>query len=78
MTTEQNTNEMNISRRKEDKILYIAIGLPIVIALIVAGGPAIINGIKAIMGVIAPNIWVILIYAYIALIAYLIGRRSCR
>ena len=76
--TEQNTNEVSNRRRKEDRILYIAIGLPIVIALIVAGGPAIINGIKAVIGFIAPNVWVVLVYVYIAVIAYLIGRRSCR
>ncbi len=64
------------NRVREDRILFIAIGVPIVAALLIGAGPAIWQGITSIVKVIAPNVWTVLVYIYIAVLAFLIGRRT--
>ena len=62
-----------MSPKKINKLLIIAIAAPIVVALLVAGGPAIWQGIVTVAKALVPNVWVVLAYAYIALIGFLIG-----
>ncbi len=75
MTTANNENKKN-RKTREDRILLIVIVLPIAIALLVGGGAAIWNGIVTIAKVIAPNVWVVMVYVYVAIIAFLIGRKT--
>ena len=56
-----------------NKVLAAVIAAPIVVALLVGGAPAIWQGIVAVAKAIFPNFWVVLAYAYIALIAFLVG-----
>ena len=65
-------------RVRERRILTIAIGLPIVIALLIGGGPAIWKGIVTIFKVIVPNIWVVVVYLYVSIVAFCIGRITKR
>ena len=58
--------------KKTDKLLIIAIVAPILIALVVFGGPVITNITKAIV----PNFWALIAHVYIAVIAYIIGRKA--
>ena len=69
-TTRENDKKAKIEKR----ILIFMILAPIVIALVIAGVPVIWKGIVSVFKVIIPNIWVFLIYLYIAAIALLIGR----
>ncbi len=69
-TTRENDKKAKIEKR----ILIFMILAPIVIALVIAGVPVIWKGIVSVFKVIIPNIWVFLIYLYIAAIAFLIGR----
>ena len=69
-TTRENDKKVKIEKR----ILIFMILAPIVIALVIAGVPVIWKGIVSVFKVIIPNIWVFLIYLYIAAIAFLIGR----
>ena len=62
-------------RRKEDALLWIAIGLPIAMFLIFLGGPAIIKGFTNIVKVFCPSFWVLLGYAYAGFIGYLIAKK---
>lgn len=72
MTTESRNEE---TKRREDKLLWILIGVPILILLIAAGGPALLKGMKNVLSVVVPNFWVLLVYVYIAFMFYVIGRR---
>ena len=63
--------------RKVDKtILLIVIAIPLVIALIVGGGSVLVNGLITIVKTVVPNAWTLIAYAYVAIIAYLIGKCS--
>lgn len=59
-----------------DKILLILIAVPIVLALLVGGGTALIKGIIMIAKAVIPNIWTLFAYVYVAIIAYMIGKKS--
>lgn len=71
MAAEKSTVKDN---KREKKVLIIAIILPIAIAIIIAGVPVIWKGITTIFKTIVPNIWVFLLYLYIAFISFWVGR----
>lgn len=58
------------------KILIVMIGLPIVLALIIGGGAAILKGLGMIGKALFPNIWVALGYVYVGFIAFFIGYKK--
>lgn len=68
------TNENNKKVKTEKRVLIFVIFAPIVVALMIAGVPVIWKGLVSVFKVILPNIWVFIIYLYIAVIAFLIGR----
>lgn len=68
------TNQNNKKEHNEKRMLVLAILAPIVIALIITGVPVIWKGLLSVFKVIFPNIWVFVVYLYIAIIAFLIGR----
>lgn len=72
MTTKNENN--NNKERSEKRMLILAILAPIVIALIITGVPVIWKGLVSVFEVIFPNIWVFVVYLYIAVIAFLVGR----
>lgn len=61
-------------KRREKQLLIIAIVAPIAIALIIAGVPVIWKGLVTVFKTVIPNVWVLVIYLYIAFIAFLLGR----
>ena len=65
-----------MSSKKINKILIIAIAAPIVVALLVVGGPALWQGIVTVGKAIVPNIWTLLAYIYIAFIAFMFGLKK--
>lgn len=76
MTTRENEGKKKTTTLREDRILMIAIVLPIVALLLAAGGPAIWKGISSVFKVIFPNCWVGLVDIYLVLLAFMIGRKS--
>ena len=76
MTTETTGTE---TRRRSGAVKlqkYIILGVPIIIVLgilLKAAGPALWASVKTMVIALFPNIWVILAYVYIALVAYTIG-----
>ncbi|NLC87621.1 MAG: hypothetical protein GX682_02440 [Clostridiaceae bacterium] len=72
----ETSNKKEETRGRENTFLIIAVVAPIAIAILIGGGPAIWKGITQIFKVIIPNFWVIVAYIYIALVGFLIGRRS--
>ena len=72
------TNENGNKKLREDRIIAILIAAPIIIGLLIAGGPAIWKGITSIAKVIFPSGWVIAFYIYIAVLSFLIGRISSK
>ena len=56
-----------------NRILTLAIAAPIVAVILIAGFPVIWKGIVTVVTAVVPNFWVVLAYAYIALIAFLFG-----
>ena len=68
--------ETSMKNSKINKLLLVAIATPIVVALFIGGGAAIMTGIAKIAEVLFPNIWVALGYAYSALIFFLIGAKT--
>ena len=62
--------------KKIDRILLIAIVAPLLVALILGGGSVLITGIRTILRLVVPNTWTLIAYAYVAIIAYLIGKSS--
>ena len=65
-----------MTSKKINKILIIAIAAPIVVALLVAGGSALWQGIVAVAKALVPNFWTLLAYAYIAFIAFMFGLKK--
>lgn len=78
MTNENSNN--NVTRRDDSRLIAIAILAPVVLIVMVilvkAGGPAIWAAIKAIWAAIFPNFWVVIVYAYIGFVCWVLGRRS--
>ncbi len=75
-TAQQTTQQ--VSNKRENRLLVIIIFIPIIIALLIGGGPAILKGILTICKYVVPNFWVVLVYVWVALIAFLIGRMTKR
>ena len=61
---------------REETVVKLIIAIPIVILFLVVGGPAIWKSLVSIAKVIFPNIWVICLYVYFAVLAFLLGRKS--
>ncbi len=74
MAAETSRGENNKKEKMEKRILIIVILAPIIIALIIAGVPVIWKGLVSVFKVIIPNIWVFVLYLYIAFVAFMIGR----
>ena len=74
------TNNEKKRRRKslEDKILAGTIIVMIVTALFIGAGTAIWNSIVSFAKTIAPNVGAVVIAICIAIICFLLGRRSVR
>ena len=60
---------------REETVVKFIIAAPIVIILLVVGGPAIWKGIASIAKVIFPNFWVIMVYLYIAVVGFFVGKK---
>jgi len=67
-----------VEQIREVRILFWAIGVPMLIALLAIGGAVIWDGVVAIIKVIVPSGWVLLTNAYVAFIFLLIGRMSVK
>lgn len=75
MQNNETTNRKSNRRAREDKFLVAAIVLPIVIIFLIGGGAALWKGLVTVMKVIVPNAWVVLVYIYVAIVAFWIGKR---
>ena len=69
-------NKTVTDNKWEKRLLIIAVVMPIVISLIIAGVPVIWKALTTIAKTTVPNIWVFLLYLYIAFIAFLVGRMT--
>jgi len=67
-----------VEQIREVRILFWAIGVPMLIALLAIGGAVIWDGVVAIIKVIVPSGWVLLTNAYVAFIFLLICRMSVK
>ena len=63
--------KLNINR-----IILLAIAAPIVVAWLVAGGPAIWSVIVTVVRARVPNIWTVVAYIYFAFIGFLLGLKK--
>ena len=58
------------------KVLIVMIGLPILLAIVIGGGAAILKGLATIAKAIFPNFWVVIAYIYVAGIAFFVGYKK--
>ena len=63
--------KLNINR-----IILLAIAAPIVVALLVAGGPTIWNVIVTVVKALVPNVWTVVAYIYFLFIGFLLGLKK--